>query len=203
MNWSVGTEVERQLWRAIPSPSLAITLAAVLGGIGMAAAPVSAHGVSATYTSVSALQIQAQFDSGQPMVDAQVSVFSPSNSANPWLQGSTDANGQFLFTPDLDQIGTWEVQVRSGGHGKILYIPVETSNAMTADPSNEATASEVTGDEEIAAGVPSSPTDRSALGIVATRPANELSWSQKVGMTALFSWGCIVTALYWHQRQSV
>jgi nickel transport protein len=83
----------------------------------------SAHGVAIDYQPTRAYAINAAYDTGEPMPNAQVAVFSPDDPANPWLTGTTDAQGRFVFSPSAP--GNWEVQVRQAGHGEILVIPVE------------------------------------------------------------------------------
>lgn len=82
----------------------------------------SAHGVAIDYQPTPAYAINAAYDTGEPMPNAQVAVFSPDDPANPWLTGTTDAQGQFIFSPSAP--GNWEVQVRQAGHGDIVVIPV-------------------------------------------------------------------------------
>lgn len=84
-----------------------------------------AHGVKLEYQVTQAIQITAAYDTGEPMDNAQVVVFSPTDPSQPWLTGTTDQQGRFTFTPDSTQPGTWEVQVRQAGHGDILAIPIE------------------------------------------------------------------------------
>ncbi|MEJ2734862.1 MAG: hypothetical protein P8189_15060 [Anaerolineae bacterium] len=42
----------------------------------------------------------------------------------PWLTGACDQEGRFVFTPDPDKPGTWDVQVRQAGHGDIVHIEI-------------------------------------------------------------------------------
>lgn len=99
---------------------------------------VVAHGVDVGYELTQALKVTAIYDTGEPMANAQVVVFSPSDPSTPWLNGSTDKQGVFTFTPDSTQPGNWEVQVRQAGHGDVITIPVAgktsaiaTSTALT------------------------------------------------------------------------
>lgn len=85
-----------------------------------------AHGVEIQYQSTQALNIQANYDTGEPMKNAQVTIYAPGKD-DPWLTGKTDEKGQFTFTPDTSRPGSWEVKVRSAGHGAILAIPVESN----------------------------------------------------------------------------
>jgi nickel transport protein len=115
-------------------------LLAACGSIGWVT-PVLAHGAHIEYHPTESIQIQARYDSGEPMQGAQVMVYSPDNLSDPWTQGTTDAQGQFVFAPDPAQPGTWEVTVRQAGHGDIAAIPVGTASggttaAMTKDAAN-------------------------------------------------------------------
>jgi nickel transport protein len=81
-----------------------------------------AHGVAIEYRATQAYEIQAAYDTGAPMVDAQVAIYSPDEPSEPWLTGTTDAEGRFIFSPS--RAGHWEVQIRQAGHGDVLVIPV-------------------------------------------------------------------------------
>jgi nickel transport protein len=74
--------------------------------------------------------LQASYDDGKPMIDAQVVVYAPSEPSKPWLKGKTDAQGKFVFTPDSSLVGNWEVKVRRAGHGDIITIPVGQTLAL-------------------------------------------------------------------------
>ena len=84
----------------------------------------SAHGASIDYQAVQAINIQAAYDGGQPMANAQVTVYAPNDPSTPWSTGTTNEQGRFTFTPDADQPGNWEVKVRQAGHGDIVSVPV-------------------------------------------------------------------------------
>lgn len=96
-------------------------------------AKASAHGTEIQYQKVQAIQIDAVYAGGQPMGNAQVTVYAPDNPSTPWKTGTTDKQGQFTFIPDASQPGNWEVKVRQAGHGNIITIPVgEKTTALAA-----------------------------------------------------------------------
>ncbi|NCJ05253.1 carboxypeptidase regulatory-like domain-containing protein [Synechococcales cyanobacterium C] len=109
-----------------------------LGIIGLQSVPVWGHGVVITHEVQRAIAIQARYDTGEPMAAAQVTVYAPDDPTTPWLTDTTTADGEFLFTPDLGQPGTWEVQVRQAGHGQILAIPITETAAGLEITSGEA-----------------------------------------------------------------
>ena len=84
----------------------------------------SAHGTEIGYSIQSTVVVQANFATGEPMADAQITVYAPDNPAEAWLQGTADENGTFSFIPDPDQTGSYDVRVRSAGHGEILTVDV-------------------------------------------------------------------------------
>lgn len=90
-----------------------------------AATLVLAHGVVISYNANDQGEIEfvAEFDNGEPMSDAQVTIYAPDDPANPWLTGKADEAGRFAFAPD--QPGRWDVQFRVAGHGDIVHIDVE------------------------------------------------------------------------------
>ncbi|MBK8988752.1 MAG: carboxypeptidase regulatory-like domain-containing protein [Chloroflexi bacterium] len=105
--------MKRQIWWTA-------ALVWLLAGTATAAA----HGAKIEYSLDTVIQIQARYDSGEPMGGGQVVVYAPNDPATPWLTGVADENGRFTFTPDPALPGTWDVQVRQAGHGDIIHIPV-------------------------------------------------------------------------------
>ncbi|MBE9128911.1 carboxypeptidase-like regulatory domain-containing protein [Coleofasciculus sp. LEGE 07092] len=90
-------------------------------------AKASAHGTDIEYQKVQAVQIDAIYAGGQPMGNAQVTVYAPDDPSTPWTTGITDEEGQFTFVPDPSQPGDWEVKVRQAGHGDLITVPVGDS----------------------------------------------------------------------------
>ena len=91
-----------------------------------------AHGANVEYRATEAITIQAKYDDGKPMANAQVVVYAPSDRASPWLQGTTDKSGNFTFVPNTnaENIGNWDVKVRQAGHGDITTIHVQDKLAV-------------------------------------------------------------------------
>ena len=139
-----------------------------------------AHGAVLQYSATQAYAITAAYDSGQPMTAAQVAIFAPDNPSTPWMTGTTDAQGQFLFTPPTP--GNWEVQVRQAGHGDVVVIPVSDGSTSSAAGA------------ESAEGAESAAGDRSRSGAFD-------NW-QKGLMAVSVLWGCVGTALFFSQKQS-
>jgi nickel transport protein len=117
--------------------SLIFAFLMVLNTIGFA----YAHGVEGEYRffledGVVKIEIQAAFDSGEPMSGAQVAIFAPNDLINPWQTGTCDERGSYVFAPDLSIPGTWDVQVRSAGHGEMIHIEVAGDEAerLKVDP---------------------------------------------------------------------
>jgi nickel transport protein len=88
------------------------------------AAPAWGHGVEASWRAVPTFEIQARYDTGEPMRSAQVTVFAPSNPSTPWQEGQTDAQGRFWLQPDPELKGLWQVHIRQAGHGVVVKVPV-------------------------------------------------------------------------------
>ncbi|MEM6612646.1 MAG: carboxypeptidase regulatory-like domain-containing protein [Cyanobacteria bacterium P01_C01_bin.72] len=133
-----------------------------------------AHGANIEYRETSAIAIQAKYDDGTPMANAQVVIYAPSDRANPWLKGVTDSQGNFSFVPERDpeNIGNWDVKVRQSGHGDITSIPVNQAGLASISPAHLASA-----------------------GAAYTLP-------QKMLMAAAIGWGFIGTALFFARSQS-
>lgn len=137
----------------------------------------NAHGVAIEYQPTQAYEINAVYDTGEPMVNAQVVVFAPDDPATPWLTGTTNATGQFVFSPSAP--GNWEIQVRQAGHGDVLVIPVADVATASPDPSSDRPNAEN----------PNASTSANS----ATRKYSSLQTSLMIGSVL---WGCIGTALF-------
>jgi nickel transport protein len=141
-----------------------------------------AHGVSINYAITQAIAIQAAYDTGEPMVKAQVIVYAPDNPSTPWQKGTTDEKGKFVFMPDLAKAGNWEVTVRQAGHGDVIVIPVESGTAGNA-PSTPPTSS--------------SPETKQAT----SSSPETLTPLQKGLMSGSVIWGFVGTALFFARRK--
>lgn len=104
------------------------TFAAI--AVVLSAGAAIAHGTSVQVQTTEAVQIQATYDSGEPMAEAAVQVFAPDDLENPVFSGRTNEAGQYLFVPTGP--GDWEVSVRQAGHGDIVVIPVEADGAIAS-----------------------------------------------------------------------
>lgn len=170
--------------------AMRLGLLAIATGLVIAnlSAPVHAHGVNITYQETQAIALEARYEGGQPMSGAQVAVFSPADPKTPWLRGTADESGRFIFSPDPAQPGNWEVQVRQAGHGEILIIPV--GNAGTTGTANAVGAAES-----------AAPASTSlATGSPLSRAGDGLRPLQKLVMAASVIWGCVGTALFFSRR---
>ncbi|MBD2461020.1 carboxypeptidase regulatory-like domain-containing protein [Oscillatoria sp. FACHB-1407] len=138
-----------------------------------------AHGVGITYEAAQAIALQANYDSGEPMAEAQVSVYSPDDPSTPWLKGTADESGRFVFVPDSSIPGNWEVQVRQAGHGEILIIPIGGESGVLGDTTTNGESN-----SQIASGI-----------------GDNLSLPQKGLMAASVIWGFVGTALFFIARK--
>ena len=136
---------------------------------------VLAHGANIEYRETSAITIQAKYDDGTPMANAQIVIYAPSDRATPWLKGTTDKSGNFTFVPNSEptNIGDWDVKVRQSGHGDIISIPV-TGNQLAKSISDTQASSAGTG----------------------------YTPSQKIFMAAAGVWGFMGTALFFSRSKS-
>jgi len=108
-----------------------VLLSVILLLLGTAGAAL-AHGVQVEYTISTMVEIQASYDTGEPMAGGQVTVYAPSDLAAPWLTGICDDEGRFTFAPDPSSPGTYDVQVRQAGHGDIVHIPIAEGAAISS-----------------------------------------------------------------------
>lgn len=151
-----------------------------------------AHGSTIQFRKTEAIEIQARYDSGAPMREAQVTVYAPGDPSTPWLQGVTDQEGRFTFTPDFEQPGHWDVKVRQAGHGDIVSIPV-----------GEVAAATVAAEDAVAG-----PADAAAAPEAAAEKVARAQWAgraytplQKWTMGAVGIWGFVGTALFFTRRK--
>ena len=146
-------------------------------GIGVPAA--WGHGANIDFQVTQAIRVQAKYDSGDPMKEAQVTVYAPNNPAEAWQTGTTDKQGYYVFVPNSEITGNWEVKIRKAGHGDIASIPVEKATLTTASRPS-------TSQPQIAQVQGSSsgytPLQRTVMGIVVV-------------------WGCVGTALFFMSRR--
>ena len=143
--------------------------------------PVFAHGANIEYRETPGITIQAKYDDGKPMANAQVVVYAPGDRATPWLQGRTDKTGHFSFIPDTtpENRGDWDIKVRQSGHGHITTIPISDKSTGNTDTNINNTNTE----------------DKVTL-------FSGYSFSQKWIMAAAVGWGFVGTALFFSRKSS-
>ena len=103
--------------------------------------PTLAHGAKIEYRSTQGITIQANYDDGTPMKNAQVVIYAPSDRATPWMQGTTDNKGNFSFVPDSTIAGDWDVKVRQAGHGDLIAIPLAEGKTISQASTTKAISS--------------------------------------------------------------
>jgi nickel transport protein len=141
-------------------------------------AQASAHAALVSVRTVQGLEVQAIYDTGEPMVGAQVTVFEPDDPMRAQRLGLTDEQGFFRFVPGSEQPGLWSIQVRQAGHGAMTHFELPAGSdpvAVDAGPFHTAPVWLAT-----------------ATG---TDP-----W-QRLLMAVAIVWGFVGTALYFRSRQ--
>ncbi|HEY9817923.1 MAG TPA: hypothetical protein V6D20_19270 [Candidatus Obscuribacterales bacterium] len=173
---------------------------ATLSGLAIAL-PSLAHSTALDYTVAPAVAVSALYDTGKPMVEAQVSVFSPDDVTTPWITGTTDSQGNFIFMPDPAVTGNWEVQVRQAGHGEVIVIPMATPPSVTENLPPSGSAETATENPEAA----SAPVDLSpSVMPMSPQPrSSQLSPVQRWTMIGAIIWGFVGTAFFFASRTSV
>ncbi|HEY9888969.1 MAG TPA: hypothetical protein V6D02_11255, partial [Candidatus Obscuribacterales bacterium] len=104
--------------------------AAIATTLGITTAAL-AHGAHIQTRTTEAVEIQATYDTGEPMVAGQVQVFAPDDPQTPVMTGVTNEVGQFVFVPDRP--GNWEVSVRQAGHGDIAVVAVTAAGRISSE----------------------------------------------------------------------
>ncbi|MEA5543084.1 MAG: carboxypeptidase-like regulatory domain-containing protein [Limnoraphis robusta] len=137
-----------------------------------------AHGVKIEHNATQAIEINAKYDTGAPLENAQVTVYAPDDPTTPWKQGTTDNQGNFMFTPDPSKIGYWEVKVRQAGHGGLISIAVGNNTNNT----------------QVSAAQPTE--NQNEQSSFYSKTSQGLSPIQKGLMIGSILWGCVGTALF-------
>ncbi|MDR2480711.1 MAG: carboxypeptidase-like regulatory domain-containing protein [Spirochaetaceae bacterium] len=86
-------------------------------------AVIAAHGVEASLIEGGTLNqtVRFNYSTGESMIYARICVYPPSTPDTDVLQGTTDRNGLFSFTPD--EAGLWRVTAEDGmGHKSEIAI---------------------------------------------------------------------------------
>ncbi|AFZ48040.1 hypothetical protein Cyast_2090 [Cyanobacterium stanieri PCC 7202] len=151
-----------------------------------------AHGVVLDYEKVDAIALIAQYDTGEPMSNAQVVVYAPNNPDEPYLQGVADENGNFTFTPDKTITGNWTVRVRTAGHGSIINIPVESTSETVASENTDHDSNEI-----------STENNTSETQSPTPRQSSSPNTSQRLLMAVSGVWGFVGTALFFSRSKKM
>lgn len=170
------------------SQFLGLAIAAGLAaGFGWMSQKAIAHGVEVQYESRQGFEVSAAYDTGEPMANAQVVIFSPDDPSTPWQTAKTNAEGRFTFLPTRS--GDWQIKIQQAGHGASLTIPVaDTAAAPTASVTTAAVDQPAHADAPAAATAP-------AMTAATASPL------QKGVMIGSVIWGCIGTALFFSRSK--
>uniref|UniRef100_B8HTV2 YtkA-like domain-containing protein n=1 Tax=Cyanothece sp. (strain PCC 7425 / ATCC 29141) TaxID=395961 RepID=B8HTV2_CYAP4 len=93
------------------------------------ASPALAHTVETNYEIAhkAELKLHSQYSTGEPLKQAPIRVYAPSSADKPWLESTTDVQGQFAFTPDRSLWGEWFVEIgdfTQNDHSDALTVAV-------------------------------------------------------------------------------
>ncbi|MGL5508101.1 MAG: hypothetical protein ACRDB1_00660, partial [Microcoleaceae cyanobacterium] len=144
-----------------------------------------------------AISLQAEYESGLPMQQAQVIVYAPNQPNKPWMQGMTNNEGKFIFIPDNKLSGNWQIKVSQAGHGNIINVPyfsskiVAEKSTVISNNSNNNLTNNLTNNQLIN----NTPTNNSQI-------LSENYQIQKSLMIASIVWGCVGTALFFVRTKS-
>ncbi|NJK33572.1 MAG: hypothetical protein HC919_00715 [Oscillatoriales cyanobacterium SM2_2_1] len=141
---------------------------------------VSAHAVQLQHRTTRAIAITARHGD-EPLSGGQIVIFSPQNKSTPWQRGILNAKGNYVFVPDWEMSGTWEIRVAQGGHGGVLTIPISDAPAAPPTPA----IPEV--------GLPVPPV---APPPEVIQPPADFSPIQRTVMIGSVVWGLVGTALF-------
>lgn len=161
-----------------------------------------AHGTKISYENAQAIVINAVYDTGEPMGKAQISVYAPDNPSEPWLTGTTDGKGRFLFQPDSTKPGNWEVKVRHSGHGGVVRVPV-TSAAQAKETQAKETQQPQQTNPTQQTNPATSPNSSTPAQVSVAKESDNLEYTpvQRGLMIASVIWGFVGTALFFSGRK--
>lgn len=142
-----------------------------------------AHGVKIIPEINQAISLQAKYDSGLPIQQAQVIVYAPNQPNKPWIEGMTNQEGKFIFIPDSKLSGNWQIKVAQAGHGNVINIPYFPTKLVAEKPVI----------------VSNNSTNNQLVSNISTSNSQILSGNyqlQKSLMIASIVWGCVGTTLF-------
>lgn len=139
-----------------------------------------AHAAQLRYEVESTVSVTATYDTGEPMANAQILIYSPDDPREPWSTGTTDDAGRYEFRPQSQESGNWTVTVRQAGHGDMITINLDDSTPQAETPRAD------------------SPEDSSESSLFAGLA--DTSLPQRLLTGASVVWGCVGTALYFSRR---
>ncbi len=87
------------------------------------------HGAILQTQPAPGITVQAFYDDGTEMADAQIVIYAPHDPVRPWRTGVADARGRLSFVPDSAISGRWTVQARQAGHGAMAYFTTNDDSA--------------------------------------------------------------------------
>ncbi len=90
--------------------------------------PAAAHGTDHRILNPeSAVAVEFVYSDNEPIRYAEVLVFSPENDEIEYQNGRTDANGRFVFYPNIT--GQWRIQANDGtGHLEKAVVDIQKGN---------------------------------------------------------------------------
>lgn len=172
------------------------------------AATAYAHGVVIIYTlkADGVVELFAEFDTGEPMAEAQVTIYAPDDPLTPWLTDTADAEGRYRFVIDPELLGTWDVQYRKAGHGDIIHFQLEPgmidAALVTHPPGKFTSATAPPNPEKKPANTGTSVEPSSVSSGGNTAASGGFSSIQIILMSASVIWGFVGTALYFSSKKT-
>lgn len=152
-------------------------------GLSLSPSVAQAHAAIMKYKIAPAISLEAMYEGGEPMAQAQITVYAPDNPADPWLMGKTDEKGRFTFTPDQTITGEWAVQARQAGHGAMLHIELGGEKPAGDAANSDSTKAEI------------APTQTAQVHTTGQTPM------QRGIMIASVVWGFIGTGLFFSRKR--
>jgi nickel transport protein len=163
-----------------------------------------AHGVVISYTlsDNGEVELYAEFDTGEVMADAQVTIYAPDDPMTPWLTGTSDAEGKYVFVIDPEQPGMWDIQYRKAGHGDMVHLEL-TPGMINPTALAQAPGELQTGPAPVEQSAPATNSGATMLASGGNvGGGGGFTPLQVMLMSASVIWGFVGTALYFSSRKT-
>lgn len=73
---------------------------------------------------ITAVTITAIYSTQEPMAYGTIQIYAPGSPDRPWRTDRLNENGEYRFSPDLNQRGRWTIRVEADGHSNFINLVI-------------------------------------------------------------------------------